>query len=248
MTDLATSLENNALPKRTHGHKTKERLDISSGQLLPPEHMVRIAFGPDGLVVPDPGAKLPGRGAWIIPSRDAVAQAIKSGAFNKAAKAKVNVPANLADLIETALRKRVLGMLALANKAGVLVSGFDKVRASAALGELALRFEASDGSADGRSKIRVITKAVAQDMDAKIASAIGCFDAGELGRIIGRQQCVHIGIKKGAMARAIEYDIRRLAGFCALIPPTWSDYEHEAELTPIYKDVQIGCCKSGKPR
>ena len=37
----------------SHGHKPRERRDIASGNALEPWQMIRMAFGPEGLVVPD---------------------------------------------------------------------------------------------------------------------------------------------------------------------------------------------------
>ncbi|PHR93657.1 MAG: DNA-binding protein [Robiginitomaculum sp.] len=220
---------------RGHGHKSTERKDIASGEVMDPARMIRLAFSPDGDVVADVFAKLPGRGAWVAANREAVETAIRTQAFARAAKRKVQVPDGFADLIEQHLSRRVLALLGMANRAGELESGFDKVRSVAQAGLISFRVEASDGSEDGRSKIRVITKAVANEMEQLSAPVIGCFNATELGQIMGREHMVHLAVRKGRLARALRVELSRLAGFRDLIPDVWTDKEHEPEFVPFAK-------------
>ena len=53
----------------------RERRDIVSGEVLPENRLLRFVAGPDGAVVPDVAAKLPGRGLWVEPTRAAIARA-----------------------------------------------------------------------------------------------------------------------------------------------------------------------------
>jgi len=43
----------------------RERRDIVSGEVLSDNRLLRFVADPDGNVVPDVGAKLPGRGLWV---------------------------------------------------------------------------------------------------------------------------------------------------------------------------------------
>ena len=65
----------------------RERRDLVSGEVLPESRLVRFVAGPDGDVVPDVAASLPGRGMWVAASRDAVALAARKNLFSKSAKA-----------------------------------------------------------------------------------------------------------------------------------------------------------------
>lgn len=215
-----------------HGHKSRERRDIASGNALEPWQMIRMAFGPDGLVVPDFSCKLPGRGAWVASDRQSVELAMKKKAFARAAKAKVTVPADLADQLEAGLANRVIGLLGMAKRAGEIETGFDKVRGAAQTGLLAYRFEARDGSDDGRSKIRVNAKAAAKELEQHPAPVVGCFSSAELGAVFGREHLVHVGVRKGRLAKAMRKELTRLTGFRDLIPPEWTDIEHETPFIP----------------
>ena len=75
----------------------RERRDIVSGEVLPENRLLRFVAGPDGEVVPDAAAKLPGRGLWVEASRTAIAKAVEKKLFSRAAKAQVTAGADLAE-------------------------------------------------------------------------------------------------------------------------------------------------------
>ena len=56
-----------------------ERRCILTGERAAPEHLVRLAISPEGIVMPDVRAKAPGRGAWLGVSRAELEQAIANG-------------------------------------------------------------------------------------------------------------------------------------------------------------------------
>ena len=92
------------------GDGTRERRDIVSGEVLPDSRLIRFVADPDGNVVPDAGAKLPGRGLWVEASRDAVNKAVEKKLFSRAAKAPVKADADLSARAEKALVTRMLGL------------------------------------------------------------------------------------------------------------------------------------------
>jgi predicted RNA-binding protein YlxR (DUF448 family) len=49
--------------------------------------MVRLVRRPDGIVVADPGAVLPGRGAYVCPERGCAERALKAGKLSHAFRA-----------------------------------------------------------------------------------------------------------------------------------------------------------------
>ncbi|HHI89017.1 MAG TPA: RNA-binding protein [Hellea balneolensis] len=213
----------------SHGHKPRERRCIASGEGKSPENMLRFVLSPEGEVVADVFGKLPGRGVWMTPDRSSLEKALKTGAFARGFKRKVKVPFNLEDQIVAGLKSRILGLIKMARRAGLLESGFDNVRNCARTGELAIRIEARDGRKDGRAKIRVITKAIANELEEEPPLLIGCFDSQELGQVLGRDTLVHAGVRRSALATTLAHESRRLAGFIPLIPLEWPDIAHEAQ-------------------
>lgn len=93
------------------------------------EELLRFVLAPDGTVVPDILAKLPGRGAYTCFRRECLRQAVTRRQFSRAFRGEAKVaPADvLAAQIDERLRERIASYLALANKAGKIVSGSDMV-------------------------------------------------------------------------------------------------------------------------
>src|SRR5690606_38506391 len=108
---------------------TSLRTCVVTREQRPPEDLIRFVPGPDGQIVPDVGRRLPGRGVWVTAERGAVAEAVKRKAFSKGLKRQVTAAADLPDLVERLLMKRATDALSLANKAGLVTTGFTRVEA-----------------------------------------------------------------------------------------------------------------------
>src|SRR5690606_27644996 len=61
------------------GKSAPERRCILSGEHGARDALIRLAISPDGLVLPDPLAKAPGRGAWIGVTRAVLEEAMAKG-------------------------------------------------------------------------------------------------------------------------------------------------------------------------
>ena len=107
-----------------------ERFCALTRELKPVSEMIRFVVGPGGDAVPDLKRKLPGRGIWITATRDAMTDAVKRNVFSRGFKREVKVSRDLAGDVERLLGKAALDALAMAGKAGNVVSGFAKVEAS----------------------------------------------------------------------------------------------------------------------
>jgi len=125
---------------------------------MPEARLIRFVAGPDGEVVPDLRRRLPGRGAWVTASADAVRTAEKKKLFGRALQAQVSVTPGLADRIETQLEAAVGSALSLARKAGNVVSGFAKVEAALAKGGVVALVHAADAAGDGVRKLTALAR------------------------------------------------------------------------------------------
>src|ERR1700682_890042 len=65
-------------------NKDRARFCIATGEAKPIGEMIRYVVAPDGSVVPDIARKLPGRGAWLTASREALKIAIERKLFARA--------------------------------------------------------------------------------------------------------------------------------------------------------------------
>ena len=209
------------------GHKPLERRCLASGETRDPAHMVRFVLNPDGVVTPDIQGKLPGRGVWVSSDRKSLEQVIALKSFARGFKGKARVEGDLVDLTERLLARRILGLITMARKAGVMAMGFDQVQSMAREAAIAFRIEASDGSKDGRSKIRTLAKAMNREQDLPDPIVLGCFTADQIGQALARESIVHAAIRPSKLAKSMKLDVARLAGFRDLIPLDWPDRAHE---------------------
>lgn len=194
---------------RTSGHQPR-RTCIITREVLPREDLLRFVLSPDGEVMFDLKGNLPGRGAWLVPRREVVEQAVQRRAFNRAFKAQVKVSADLPGQVAAQLRGAALSALSLARKAGEAVAGFEKVREALRGGEAVVLIEAADGARDGREKILRLARAVAPHVE-----VVNVFDAGELGLAFGRERVIHAAMKPGGLARRFVHLARKAEGLAS---------------------------------
>jgi predicted RNA-binding protein YlxR (DUF448 family) len=169
----------------------------------PPVELIRFVAGPDGTVVPDLARRLPGRGVWVTAQRDAVMTAVRAKAFAKSLRRPVTAPDDLAELVERLMRRRLVEAVALANKAGLVTTGFTKIDARLAAGEVACLLHAREAAADGRDRLDRKFRAVQADRGAA-APIFDDLEIEELSLAIGRPNVVHAGLGTGGAAdRAI---------------------------------------------
>jgi hypothetical protein len=187
----------------------RERRCIVTGEVREEAQLIRFAVSPDGDVVPDIAAKLPGRGIWVSAERAILERAIAKNHFSKAAKANVKASAELPALVERLIAQRMIGDLGMARRSGALVTGFDNVaRALDARPTPALLIEASDGAADGRRKVIGMMKSRGFDLP-----VLECLSSAELSLALGKENVIHAALKAGALAERLIFEAGRLAGF-----------------------------------
>lgn len=180
-----------------------ERRCIVSGEVGPKAGLIRFVAGPDGQVVPDVLGRLPGRGFWVTSTREALDRAAAKGLFSRAARTKVTTPAELADLIEGLLARRVVELISLTRKAGLAVTGYEKVKDWLVNGTATVLIQASDGSERGKSKLRP---------PEKTGLFIGCLTAQEIGLAFGREHAIHGALAAGGLSNRVVEEAARLAG------------------------------------
>lgn len=165
---------------------------------LAPDELIRFVRAPDGRIVPDLARRLPGRGVWVAGVRKTLETGMRGGAFARALRQPVIVPEDLADLVDRLLVRRTVEALSLANKAGLVVTGFTRTEAAIVAGECAALIHASDAADDGAAKLdrklRAIWKARDEASDPVIVTALA---SAELSLAMGRANVVHAALTPG---------------------------------------------------
>lgn len=192
-----------------------ERRCILSGEHGARAALLRLAISPDGLVLPDPHAKAPGRGAWIGITRSqletAIAKGQLRGALARAFKgAKLEIPADLPQRITDALTRSMLDRLGLELRAGHVVLGTARIEEQARSGQLELLLHAADASEDGRKKLDQAWR-VGRDVEGSGERGIVLpLDRAALSVALGRDNVVHLALNDSAAAGRVEGALARL--------------------------------------
>ena len=194
------------MPEAKRAASAPLRRCIVTGESAERARLLRFVASPDGVLVPDVEARLPGRGLWLTPRRDIVDRAVAKRLFARAARQPVSVPAGLADHIEALLARRCADALGFARRAGLAAAGFDRVSDAVRRGRAAMLLFACDGAEGGRQKLG----ALGRDLP-----SVTVLTAAELGAVFGRERIVHAAVGGGPICERLRLDLTRLAGFRA---------------------------------
>lgn len=165
---------------------------------------MRFVVGPQGELVPDVAANLPGRGLWLTPRREILERALAKRLFARAARRPLSVPEAFSDRVEALLARRCCDAIGLARRSGLAVAGFEKVREAVRSGRAAVLLSALDGAEGGRGKVRALGRHL---------PLVTVLVAAELGEVFGRDHVVHAAIGGGRLSGRLISDAEKLAGF-----------------------------------
>ena len=167
-------------------------------QVRPIDELIRFVVSPQGEVVADLKRKLPGRGLWVSASRQTVAEAARRNQFSKGFKRDVRVTPTLAADTEALLVRSVVEALAMAAKAGQVVSGFSKVEGALAQRQVQALIHASDGAADGIRKLDAIARQKTGNGDeSRGFPVITALTSEQLDLALGRSNVIHAALLAG---------------------------------------------------
>ena len=171
--------------------------------------LLRYVLDPEGTVVPDLLAKLPGRGAYTCFRRDCVEKAATRKQFARAFRGEVRGASSqeLAGRIVARLEERIASYLALANKAGKIVSGSDMVLEAMRKGKtVGLAILAGDVSAEIGEKIAGLAA----------REGIPCFrilDKDRIGGLLGKGLRSVVAIEVGGFVPPLVKELQRYGYF-----------------------------------
>ena len=217
--DFGDGVDDGPQPAGKKGH-LPERRCLVSGARRPISSLIRFVRGPNGEVVPDLAAKLPGRGLGVSADRAIVNTAVKRNLFSRAARARSKADPDLAAVVEAGLAARVADLISLARRAGEAVAGFEKSKSALNSGGAAVLIAASDSAEDGREKLSRLAGALDRNGRRKDEAGgageiaeLSVLSASELGGAFGRERVIHAVVMQGGLAARIRMEAARLTGF-----------------------------------
>lgn len=205
-TSVDPAIETDDGPRLKRGETT--RRCILDRTARPVDALIRFVIGPDGDVVPDIRAQLPGRGAWVTAQYDKVARAAEKHLFSRAFRRQAVAADTLAEATATLLRRHALEGLGLARKAGRLVTGYEKVADRIRGGRAAMVLTATDAGADGVRRIAALV-----DSAARAPATSRAFTAEEMTLALGGGNVIHAAIEPGHETERLLARIRRYERF-----------------------------------
>jgi uncharacterized protein len=178
------------------------RMCAVSRQVRPIDELIRFVVAPSGEVVPDLKRKLPGRGLWVSASRQAVAEAARRNQFGKGFKRDVRGTPTLAADTEALLVRSVIEALAMAAKAGQVISGFSKVEGALGQRQVQALIHASDGAADGIRKLDAVARQNAGIGDESSEfPVVTALTSEQLDLALGRSNVIHAALLAGSASK-----------------------------------------------
>lgn len=171
--------------------------------------LIRFVLSPQGELVPDIEAKLPGRGAYTCVSETCLQAALKQRQFSRAFKREVvtMTPDEMTGQVGGIMQRRILGYLGLANKAGQVISGGSLVSDAIRSGQKpGLILVATDVSESIGEKIELLAA----------VHHVACFrimKKDDFGAILGKAPRSAVAIRAGGFVAQLTHEIERYRNF-----------------------------------
>jgi predicted RNA-binding protein YlxR (DUF448 family) len=163
------------------------------------EDLLRWFLGPDGTPWPDVARRAGGRGAWTLPTRAAIHQAVSHGGFARTFRSGVGRAD--ADLLVERASERLIkwwyNRMGLANRAGALAVGQVSARESFRDGRAALLVLSSDAGSAAQQKYSL-------QAGRKQVPRIDVRSGATLGASLGRSFVSLAVVRKSAFAADLE--------------------------------------------
>ncbi|MCA6118222.1 RNA-binding protein [Bradyrhizobium sp. WSM 1738] len=189
-----------------HGPRTDKsatmRMCAVSREVCGIDELIRFVVAPSGEVVPDLKRKLPGRGLWVRASRRMVAEAVRRHQFSRGFKRDVRVAATLPADTEALLERSCIEALAMAAKAGQVISGYAKVEGLLEQGRAEALIHASDGAADGIRKLDAIAGQRSRNIgESHRLPIVTALTSAQLDLALGRSNVIHAALLAGPASK-----------------------------------------------
>ncbi len=168
------------------------------------KELLRFVLAPDRTLVPDPQGKLPGRGAYTCWQQECLRSAAAKKQFARSFRGEVQpvAPDALVVRVVRHLAERIGSYLALANKAGKVVSGSDMVVEAFKRRTPGVLFVAADISADSRERFVSLANRAGVPL-------IELFTKEQLGALLGKEMRSVAAIEQGGFIASIMTELEK---------------------------------------
>lgn len=194
---------------RSNVQEKPQRSCLGCREIRDRDLLLRFVLSPDGEVVPDIEAKLPGRGAYSCMNQACLRAAIKQRQFSRAFKREVSSP--LADemvvLITRQMSGRILSYIGLANRAGKVISGgsmvSDAIRGDHKPGLVLVAQDVSEGIGEKIELLAAVNR----------TACVRIMTKDDFGAILGKAPRSAVAIKSSGFVAQLRFEIERYRNF-----------------------------------
>jgi len=177
---------------------------VVTGSVKPLSELLRFVITPDNMLVPDFDKKLDGRGLYVCVSDKLLKKALEKKLFTKSARVCLKISQDFEKQTRHLLYQKGLNWVNLARKAGALVTGFEKVKASILKHQAAFVIKAADAADDGAKKL----KAVIDDIE-----MFDVYNSDDLSTALKTENTVYVAVLKGDISSKVYENIKRYQTF-----------------------------------
>ena len=172
------------------------------------KELLRFVLSPERELVPDLLSRLPGRGAYTCLTKSCLKMAVDKKLFNRAFKGEVvsGKAEEVVGKISAMLEERLASYLALANKAGKVVSGSDMVIEALRKQQIGIVFVTRDISSDIGEKVAQTAARVGTEL-------VRLLDKERLGSLLGKELRSAAAIEKGGFADTVVKELVKYRNF-----------------------------------
>ncbi len=189
--------------------RKRVRTCIACREAVEQDELIRYVVAPDGALLVDYRHKLPGRGTYTCLKKDCIMQAVQRKAFGRSLKnAQVDVDIDLLlAAIKEQVTNRVLSLIGMARKAGLVASGSQLVLSSLQNPrDIAWVLLATDVSQGVGSKVRQRVKNSANRSEILL---LEYFDKATLGTALGLSERSVVALMKSPLAQTLNKELQR---------------------------------------
>lgn len=186
-----------------------QRSCLGCRQTRDQDRLIRYVLSPEGEVLPDIDARLPGRGAYSCISSECLITAVKQRQFSRAFKQEVRTmaPDEMVAMVARLLRERILGYLGLANRSGKIISGgslvSDAVRAKLKPGLVLVATDVSE----------TIGEKITQLASLHGIACVSVLTKDDFGAILGKAPRSAVAVRPGGFVAQLASEIERYRNF-----------------------------------
>src|SRR6516164_5744860 len=173
-----------------------ERTCALTRELKPASEMIRFVVDPAGQVVPD----------------------VKCNVFARGFKRDVRIAGDLAARTDQLIERAAIDALAIAGKAGAVISGFTRVEAAVGRDDILALIHAADAGDDGKRKLDAALRRQTTGKSSEIA-VIDVFSCCQLDLALNRPNVGHAALLAGPGSETFLTRVARLTYFRAGLSP-----------------------------